>query len=41
MAPLVLAHRVIVTPDAELEGASGTAVVADALDKVAFKTPRR
>jgi MoxR-like ATPase len=41
MAPLVLAHRVIVTPDAELEGATGTAVVAEALDKVAFKTPRR
>ncbi|MCE9577369.1 MAG: MoxR family ATPase [Deltaproteobacteria bacterium] len=41
MAPLVLAHRVIVTPDAELEGATGVAVVAEALDKVAFKTPRR
>src|SRR5689334_19426884 len=41
LAPLVLAHRILVTPDAELEGATGVAVVAEALDKVAYKTPRR
>jgi len=41
LAPLVLAHRVLMTPDAELEGHTGTAVVAEALDKVGYKTPRR
>ncbi|MBP6631362.1 MAG: MoxR family ATPase [Kofleriaceae bacterium] len=41
LAPLVLAHRIILTPDAELEGGSGAAVVAEALDKVAYRTPRR
>ncbi len=41
LAPLVLSHRILVTPDAELEGATGVAVVAEALDKVAYKTPRR
>jgi MoxR-like ATPase len=41
LAPLVLAHRILVTPDAELEGATGVAVVSDALEKVAYKTPRR
>jgi MoxR-like ATPase len=41
LASLVLAHRIIMTPDAELEGASGTAVVTEGLSKVAYKTPRR
>ena len=41
LAPLVLGHRVIVIPDAELEGTTGAAVVAEALDKVPFKTPKR
>ena len=41
LAPLVLSHRILVTPDAELEGATGVAVVTDALEKVAYKTPRR
>jgi MoxR-like ATPase len=41
LAPMVLSHRILVTPDAELEGATGVAVVAEALDKVAYKTPRR
>jgi MoxR-like ATPase len=41
LAPLVLAHRVLMTPDAELEGHTGVAVVAEALDKVGYKTPRR
>jgi acetylornithine/succinyldiaminopimelate/putrescine aminotransferase len=41
LAPLVLAHRVLMTPDAELEGHTGTAIVAEALDKVGYKTPRR
>jgi MoxR-like ATPase len=41
LAPLVLAHRILMTPDAELEGATGAAVVAEALTKVGYKTPRR
>src|SRR5690349_23952887 len=34
LAPLVISHRILMTPDAELEGATGAAVVAEALDKV-------
>ena len=41
LSPLVLAHRILMTPDAELEGASGAAVITEAADKVAFRTPRR
>jgi MoxR-like ATPase len=41
LASLVLSHRILMTPDAELEGASGTAVVTEALNKVGYKTPRR
>ncbi len=41
LASLVLAHRILMTPDAELEGASGSAVIAEGADKVAFRTPRR
>ncbi len=41
LAPLVLAHRILMTPDAELEGATGTAVITEALAKVSYKTPRR
>ncbi|MCA9679739.1 MAG: MoxR family ATPase [Kofleriaceae bacterium] len=41
LAPLVLAHRILMTPDAELEGVSGSAVIVEAADKVAFRTPRR
>ena len=41
LAPLVLAHRILMTPDAELEGATGTAVITEALGKVGYKTPRR
>ena len=41
LAPMVLSHRILLTPDAELEGASGAAVVAEALDKVPYRTPRR
>jgi MoxR-like ATPase len=41
LASLVLSHRILMTPDAELEGASGTAVVTESLSKVAYKTPRR
>jgi len=41
LAPLVLAHRILMTPDAELEGGTGAAVVTEALAKVGYKTPRR
>jgi len=41
LAPLVLGHRIMMTPDAELEGAQGTVVVAEALDKVGYKMPKR
>ncbi len=41
LAPLVLGHRIIVVPDAELEGTTGNAIIAEALDKVPFKTPKR
>jgi MoxR-like ATPase len=41
LAPLVLGHRILMTPEAELEGAQGTSVVAEALDKVGYKMPKR
>jgi MoxR-like ATPase len=41
LASLVLSHRILMTPDAELEGAAGSAVVTEALNKVGYKTPRR
>ena len=40
LASMVLGHRILMTPDAELEGAQGGSVVSEALDKVAYKTPR-
>ena len=41
LASLVLGHRILMTPEAELEGALGTVVVAEALDKVGYKMPKR
>jgi MoxR-like ATPase len=41
LASLVLGHRILMTPEAELEGAVGTSVVTEALDKVGYKTPKR
>lgn len=41
LAPLVLSHRIVMTPEAELEGFSSTSVVTAALEKVAYKQPRR
>jgi MoxR-like ATPase len=41
LAPMVLSHRILMTPDAELEGATGQAVIGEALNKVGYKTPRR
>ena len=41
LAPLVLGHRILMTPEAELEGAQGQVVVAEALEKVGYKMPKR
>ena len=41
LAPLVLGHRILLTPEAELEGVAGTAIVAEAVDKVGYKMPKR
>ena len=41
LASLVLSHRIIMTPEAELEGIGGHSVVAEALDRVAYKQPRQ
>ncbi len=40
LAPLVLAHRILMTPEAELEGVHASAVVHEALERVTFKDPR-
>ncbi len=40
LATMVLGHRIIMTPDAELEGAIGNSVVVEALDKVGYKMPK-
>jgi MoxR-like ATPase len=37
LAPYVLAHRVIMTPDAEMEGFAADAVVREALDRVPYR----
>jgi len=40
LAPLVLAHRILMTPEAELEGVHASAVVHEALERVTYKDPR-
>jgi MoxR-like ATPase len=40
LASMVLGHRILMTPEAELDGAQGSNVVAEALDKVGYKMPR-
>ncbi len=40
LAAMVLGHRILMTPDAELEGAQGSVVVSEALDKVGYKMPK-
>jgi MoxR-like ATPase len=39
LAPHVLAHRVMMTPDAEMEGFAADAVVREALDRVPYRAP--
>jgi MoxR-like ATPase len=41
LAPLVLGHRILMTPESELEGTQGATIVAEAVDKVAYKLPKR
>jgi MoxR-like ATPase len=41
LAPFVLAHRMMLSPDAELEGLSTEAVVREALDRVPYRPPVR
>jgi MoxR-like ATPase len=40
LAPQVLPHRIVMTPEAELEGAHPEAVVAEAIERVPYKNPR-
>jgi MoxR-like ATPase len=37
LAKPVLAHRIILTPEAQMEGALGEAVIQEALDKVGHR----
>ena len=41
LALLVLPHRIIMTPEAELDGAPAETVVSEALERVAYKSPRQ
>jgi MoxR-like ATPase len=39
LAPLVLSHRIVMTPEAELEGAASVSVVGEAIERVHYKNP--
>ncbi len=39
LATLVLSHRIVMTPEADLEGTTGHHVVKEALERVPYKTP--
>ncbi|MBA3821942.1 MAG: MoxR family ATPase, partial [Deltaproteobacteria bacterium] len=41
LAPLVLGHRILLTPEAELEGGAGATIIAEAVEKVGYKMPRQ
>ena len=40
LAPSVLAHRLLLTPESELEGAHAETVIHEALDQVQFRKRR-
>ncbi len=40
LAPIVLSHRIVMTPEAELEGVHAETVVAEAVQGVAYRSPR-
>ena len=39
LAPVVIAHRLVLTPEAELDGASGVEVIAEALRSTTYRGP--
>jgi len=39
LAPFVLAHRILLSPDAEMEGLSPESIVREALDRVPYRGP--
>src|SRR6185369_4150006 len=39
LAPFVLSHRILLSPDAEMEGLSPEAVVREALDRIPYRGP--
>jgi MoxR-like ATPase len=41
LAPYVLSHRILLSPDAELEGLGAETVVKEALDRVPYRGPAR
>ncbi len=42
LSPAALGHRLVLQPDAELDGATGSSVIREALDRVPFRSaPRR
>jgi MoxR-like ATPase len=41
LAPMVLGHRIMVVPEAEIDGTTGANIVSEAIDKTPFKTPKR
>jgi len=41
LAPLVLTHRILMTPDAELDGVDPATVIREAISQTAFKRPAR
>jgi MoxR-like ATPase len=40
LAPMVLSHRIVMTPEAELEGIDSGSVIREALERVAYRHPR-
>jgi hypothetical protein len=37
---MVLSHRIVMTPEAELEGIDSGSVIREALERVAYRHPR-
>jgi len=40
LASMVISHRIVMTPEAELEGIDSTTVIREALDRVHYRNPR-
>jgi MoxR-like ATPase len=41
LAPMVLGHRLLIVPEAEIDGTTGPSVIAESLEKTPFKMPKR